>query len=277
MNDKIKFKIGEFSKLNYVTVKTLRHYEEIGLLIPNEVDQWSGYRYYDVSQLKKMSRIIYLKKLGFSLEQIREMFEDGCQTPDLEMIRSQLDSCKSERQLLQWRYEELKRLEDSIEKENMTMEKITIKSLPAIIVASHRRTIANYGELFNLCPNIIGPEMERLGCECAEPGYCFTIDHDKEYRDADVDIEYCEAVTQMKQDSDLIKFKQLVEVPLALCMNHFGSYDLLPQSFAELFAYIEQNGYEIIDSPRFCYIDGIWNKEDIKDWLTEVQVPVRKI
>lgn len=80
MNDKIKFKIGEFSKLNYVTVKTLRHYEEIGLLIPNEVDQWSGYRYYDVSQLKKMSRIIYLKKLGFSLEQIREMFEDGCQT-----------------------------------------------------------------------------------------------------------------------------------------------------------------------------------------------------
>jgi len=49
---KIKFKIGEFSKLNRVTVKTLRHYEEIGLLVPSQVDKWTGYRYYDVCQLE---------------------------------------------------------------------------------------------------------------------------------------------------------------------------------------------------------------------------------
>ena len=63
MKNKMKFKIGEFSKLCQVTVKTLRHYEEIGLMIPVEVDEWTGYRYYDISQLRCMSRIVYLKQL----------------------------------------------------------------------------------------------------------------------------------------------------------------------------------------------------------------------
>lgn len=54
MKNKMKFKIGEFSKLCQVTVKTLRHYEEIGLMIPVEVDEWTGYRYYDISQLRCM-------------------------------------------------------------------------------------------------------------------------------------------------------------------------------------------------------------------------------
>mgnify|MGYP002225606548 CR=1 FL=1 len=63
MKNKMKFKIGEFSKLCQVTVKTLRHYEEIGLMIPLKYE-WTGYRYYDISQLRCMSRIVYLKQLG---------------------------------------------------------------------------------------------------------------------------------------------------------------------------------------------------------------------
>ena len=64
MKNKMKFKIGEFSKLCQVTVKTLRHYEEIGLMIPVEVDEWTGYRYYDISQLRCMSRIVYLQQFS---------------------------------------------------------------------------------------------------------------------------------------------------------------------------------------------------------------------
>lgn len=60
-----------------MTVKTLRHYPQIGLLIPNCIDEWTGYRYYDVCQIERMNRIIYLKKLGFSLEEIRELFDEG--------------------------------------------------------------------------------------------------------------------------------------------------------------------------------------------------------
>ena len=92
MKNKMKFKIGEFSKLCQVTVKTLRHYEEIGLLVPIEVDEWTGYRYYDISQLRRVNRIVYLKQLGLSLEEINELFEGGKEYPDTELLRVKIDA-----------------------------------------------------------------------------------------------------------------------------------------------------------------------------------------
>lgn len=274
MKNKMKFKIGEFSKLCQVTVKTLRHYEEKGLLIPFEVDEWTGYRYYDLVQLRRMNRIIYLKKLGFSLEEIAELFENGKEYPDAELLRMKIEQCKNEIEYLAGRQIELKKLGTMLQKQENIMEKVFQKSLPARIFATHRRKIASYQELFELCPNIIGPEMYRLGCECPDPGYCFTVEYNEEYG-INIDIEYFEAVSERKEDSDLIKFKELPEVPVALCANHFGSYEQMPETFAELYAYAEANGYEISDRPRFCYIDGIWNKENIEDWLTEIQLPVK--
>ena len=62
----------------------------------------------------------------------------------------------------------------------------------------------------------------------------------------------------------------------AVCIYHKGAYDLLPDAYSFIMKYIEENGYEIEESPRERYIDGIWNKENIDEWLTEIQVPVRK-
>ena len=275
MTTKIKLKIGEFSKLNQVTVKTLRHYERIGLIVPCEVDEWTGYRYYDVGQLKKMTNIIYLKRLGFALSEIKDIMDEGRDIPSFEMIETKLKQCKDEIDRLDVLQRELSELRNSLKKEKQ-MENFMIKSLPAVIVASHRRVVDSYQDLFNLCPNIIGPEMARLGCECSEPGYCYTIDHNKEYTETNIDIEYCEAVTEKKEDSELIKFKEVPAVKQALCLSHYGPYDKFPESWAKIYAYIEENGYRITDDPRFCYIDGIWNKEDKSEWLTEIQVPVEK-
>ena len=272
---KIKLKIGEFSKLNFVTVKTLRHYEQIGLLSPNQVDEWTVYRYYDVSQMQQMSRILYFKKLGFSLEEIREIFDEHGGEPPLEMIRTKTEECRSEMAELRQRIIRLGELGNKL-KTRQKMEKVIIKPLPAIVVASHRRVISTYDELFDLCPNIIGPEMARLGCECPKPGYCYTIDHNKEYREHNIDIEYCEQVLEKKQDSALIQFKEIAAVPTAACANHYGSYSALPEAFAKLYAYIEQHGYKITRSPRFNYIDGIWNKESEEEWLTEIQLPITR-
>lgn len=271
----IKLKIGEFSKLNNVTVKTLRYYEEVGLLIPHEIDEWTGYRYYTVSQFQTMTKITYFKKLGFSLEEIKYILTEENQQPDNELIKAKLLDCKQELDQLKWRQAELKSLKNRLRKGQKIME-IIIKTLPAIIVASHRQVIQSYNELFELCPNIIGPEMQRLGCICTEPGYCFTIDHNKEYSETNIDIEYCEAVAEKKTDSDLVQFKELPVVKMAACVNHMGAYTALPDTFAKLYDYLEQNGYEIIDHPRFSYIDGVWNKDSENEWLTEIQVPIQK-
>lgn len=275
MKNKMKFKIGEFSKLCQVTVKTLRHYEEIGLLIPVEVDEWTGYRYYDISQLRRMNRIIYLKQLGFSLDEIAELFEEGMEYPDVVLLRGKIERCKKEIESLIWRRTELMKLENLLQKQDHVMQKVSEKLLPARIFATHRRKINSYQELFELCPNVIGPEMERLGCQCPAPEYCFTVEYNDEYG-VDIDIEYFEAVAERKEDSGLIKFKELPEVPVALCVNHHGAYEKMPETFAALYAYAEANGYEVADRPRFCYIDGIWNKENMDEWLTEIQLPVKQ-
>ena len=68
METKLKFKIGEFSRLCKVTVRTLRHYEKIGLLAPGETDRWTGYRYYTAAQMQTMGSIKRLKELGYTLE-----------------------------------------------------------------------------------------------------------------------------------------------------------------------------------------------------------------
>ena len=55
--------------------------------------------------------------------------------------------------------------------------------------------------------------------------------------------------------------------------SHYGAYEHMPETFAELFAYAETNGYEVIDRARFCHIDGIWNKETVDEGMTEIQLP----
>ena len=72
---KNKLKIGEFSRLGRVTVRALRHYEEIDLLTPEIVDRDTGYRYYSVGQLQKVFSITKLKSMGYSLEEIRALAE----------------------------------------------------------------------------------------------------------------------------------------------------------------------------------------------------------
>lgn len=270
-----KLKIGEFSRLCKVTVRTLRHYEEIGLLVPDVVDSWTGYRYYAVAQLQKMLDIIELKSLGFSLEEIRDLYDDSNHKPAIKSLEAKILQCEAELRKLNARKAQLEAIVN-YQKEIDKMENITIQSLPEIIVASHRATIPSYDDLGMLCYQVIGPEMARLGCECPEPGYCYSIEHGG-YKPENIDVEYCEMVTEAKEDSALIKFKKIPAVPAAVCMKAYGPYDRLPQAYIDVFAWMEANGWEIAGSPRACYVDGIWNQEDPQKWLTIIQVPGNKL
>ncbi|MFW6208493.1 MAG: MerR family transcriptional regulator [Spirochaetota bacterium] len=98
------YSIGEFSKINRVTPKTLRHYDRIGLLKPERVDDWTGYRYYSGQQLPQINRILKLKSLGFSLEQIREILQGSGQITKL--LQKQEECLK----------EQLRKTETQIEK-----------------------------------------------------------------------------------------------------------------------------------------------------------------
>ena len=273
MSEKTKLKIGEFSKMMQVTVKTLRHYEQKGLLVPDEVDEWTGYRYYNITQMQRLNTIRGLQRQGFTLEEIKELLEDGAQTPSIEQLTQKIEETERHLQLLMERRNQLLKWMDS-HKQIKTMEKFSIQSLPEIIVASHREVISGYSALGLLCVNKIGPEMQRLGCKCPPPGYCFTIEHNQEFCAENIDIEYCEQVEEMGVDSDIIQFKRLPAVEKALCMKHVGPYERFHESFIEAFAYMEEQGYKMAGALRTSYIDGAWNQEDPEKWLSIIQIPI---
>ena len=256
-----------------VTVKTLRHYELKGLLLPDEVDEWTGYRYYSIDQMQKLQAIRDLQRLGFSLDEIKDLFEDNSHIPSIQQMTEKIKETEAQlkqlitrrNRLLDWR---------NTRKEMKTMEKISIQSLPEIIVASHREVLPDYAAIGSMCVEIIAPEMQRLGCKCPPPGYCFTVEHHREYKPTDVDIEYCEQVEEMGVDSDIIQFKRLPAVPKALCMKHVGPYERFYESYIEAFRYIEEHGYKPVGQFRTCYVDGVWNQEDPEKWLSIIQIPI---
>lgn len=188
----MRLTIGELSKYCQVTVKTLRHYEKLGLLVPNEVNEWTRYRYYDLAQVQQLNGILRLKGMGFRLEEIRELFDEGTHRPSAKQIEGKIRETEEMMARLQQRLEVLHRMNDSI-RQIADMDRFSIQPLPSIIVASHRRKLNKLADLRMLCANVIGPEIQRIGCQRTQPIYCFSVNYDQEFKKQDVDIEYCES------------------------------------------------------------------------------------
>ena len=264
------YKIGMFAAMNRVTIKTLRYYDEQGLLKPEHVDEINGYRYYLASQIADLHQILALKEMGFSLDDIRAI-QNG--KPEKELLVSKKQDILREIAQLTAR---LAVVESYLMEENMELSSpVLVKSLPEVIAATMRLRIDNYDALFDAMPQM-GAEMERLGCICAEPAYCFMKYLEDENKEEQVLVEIGEAVTEVKEDSKLVQFKVLPKVDEAVCIFHKGSYNTMSKSYETALRYIEKNGYEVCGNIRESHIDGVWNKESEEEWLTEIQIPVCK-
>ncbi|WP_234121821.1 MerR family transcriptional regulator [Clostridium hydrogenum] len=262
-----------FSKINRITTKTLRHYDEIGLLKPEHVDKFTGYRYYTTRQLPRLHEILALKQMGLSLQNIKEIMDNP---KALELfLKLKEEEIKSNIKMEEMKLLQIKNFASISQGSINIMYTPIIKDIPKIIVASIRKTISNYEELYYISKSIMEKELNRLQCEKFKPNYCFTIYHDGEYKETNIDVEVCERVVSKKVGSGPIKFKELDKVEKAVCILHKGSYSKFREAYAFIFNWIEENDYEIIGSVRESYIDGIWNKENENEWLTEIQVPIK--
>lgn len=275
MPNKIRMTIGEFSRFCQVTVKTLRYYDKIGLLVPYEVDDWSHYRYYDVSQMQQLNAILRLKDLGFSLDEIGALLDAGTHKPDLEQIEAKKEAMKQQIRDLVDKLSALQRMGDSIRHID-SMGRISMQSLPAITVASCRRVLKRREDLTPLFSKVINPEIQRLGCKRTLPIYGFAIEHEREYKTEYIDTEYCLQVDEACADSTIVKFRRLPEVPMAVCLKHVGRYDSFGESFAEVMGYIEQKGFTMCGNYRISFEEAIHNQRNPERFVTIIQVPVAK-
>lgn len=262
------YKIGEFSILAKTTVKTLRYYEKEKLLIPSYVDV-NGYRYYKADQLISLARIVSLRQIGFSIDEIKKVLSGISFNELLESKRALLEEELIERK------NQLSKIDFILEEKEMKYE-VIMKELPEYVVYYKEGVIKDYSELTNF---ILSSSEECLktnpNIKCVEPDYCYVNYLDGEYREENIKVRYAQAVTKEGIPNDTIKFEKLSPLN-AVCIYHKGSYDALREAYGFIMKYIEENNYEVIECPRERYIDGIWNKENVEDWLTEIQVPVKK-
>ena len=264
-------KIGEFSKLSRVSVKALRNYDEIGLLKPARVDPFTGYRFYEHDQLPRLNRILALRDLGFTLEQVAQMVEEGV-SPD--QLRGMLRLRRAElvHQLDEGRGR-LTRVEarlKQIEQEGKMPEyEVVIKNVEPQLVASVRQRLGSYGEIGRLFGELyayLGP----LGAA----GLGGSLWHDGEFKESDVDGEAIAFLSRPVPESGRVKVYELPGATVA-SLVHRGRYSTIDQAYAALMGWIEANGYRLAGADREIYLVGGSDPDD-SSYVTEIQQPVEK-
>ena len=271
------FKIGDFSKLSQVSVKTLRYYDELGLLKPIEIDRFTGYRYFSAGQLPRLHRILALKDLGLSLEQIARLMNDHL---SLDQMRGMLKMKQTEiAQTIEDGQARLTRvatwLSQIDQEEPMSDYDVVIKKVPPLRVASLRGIIPTFNQQGALWGEL---EAYLAQNKVTPAGPCLTLYHDTEYKDHDVDAEVCEPVAAALPGTPRVKVYDLPPIETMACVVHHGPFNALSQAYNALMKWIETNGYRIVGPDREIYVQAAEPvRQDDPSYVTEIQMPVEKV
>ena len=271
-------RIGDFSKLSRVSVKALRYYDEMGLLKPVTVDRFTGYRLYEYSQLSVLHRILALKELGFSLEEIGRLLDDGLST---EQMRGMLKLRETEaRQRVEEEAQRLERIKirlRQIEQENfMSKYDVVIKKIDAMKIASVRGVVPQPPDQRRLWDEL----MEYLHQQKARMvGTPMAIYHDPDHRERDWDIEVCMPIADELSPHQNVKVYDLPAVESMACVVHEGPFATLFEAYDALAKWIDENGYQIVGPARELNIKMPEKMGDQNDpgTINEVQFPVQKV
>jgi len=271
-------RIGDFSKLSRVSIKTLRFYDEMGLLRPASVDRFTGYRLYEYEQLPRLHRILALKDLGFSLEEIGRLLEGSLPA---EQLRGMLKLRQAEiRQSVQEEMERLERVELRLrqieQEEEMSKYDIVIKKIEPIRVATVRGVVPAPPEQGGLWQEL-GEYLDSQRVRASAP--CFSLYHDDEHREADWDIETCEPITDPLSPRGNVKVRTLPAVETMACAIHAGPFVTIGEAYDAILKWLAENSFHVTGPCREIYLQPPRRPGDQNDpsTVTEIQFPVEKV
>ena len=223
-------RIGDFSKLSRVSIKALRYYDEMGLLKPIEVDRFTGYRYYEFDQLPRLYRILALKDLGFSLEEIGRLLENGL---SVEQMRGMLKLRQAEiRQRVEEEAARLERVElwlREIEQEDsMSKYDVVIKKIEPIKVAAVRGVVPTPPDQRSLWDELMN-YLNQKGARMIGPP--MAIYHDKEFKERDWDIEVVMPIVDELTSENGVKIYDLPASEKTACVVHTGPFATIGEAY----------------------------------------------
>lgn len=266
------FKIGDFSKFSRVSVRMLRYYDENDIFKPEVVDDYTGYRYYSAGQIQRINIIIRLRDYGFTVLEIGMYLSAPVEVRE-HMLKGKLKEIDKSIEDEKNKKNRIASAISNLYKEDITMEyKVEIKSIEGMKAISLRNKIESYHHEGILWERI-GNYMEQNGIHST--GKCYATYHDTEYKEGDVDVEVLMEVKTLLSDEGEYKFKETESVKKAACVLVPGEYSNISKAFEFLGKWLEDNNKETTGLMRQVPIKGPWNENDPKDYLTEVQCPIK--
>ncbi|MFG2195025.1 MerR family transcriptional regulator [Streptomyces sp. NPDC048639] len=273
------FTIGDFARHGRVSIRMLRHYDAIGLLRPARVDPAGNYRFYAAGQLARLNRIIALKDLGFSLQQVQSILDEEVNAGELRgmlrLRRAQLEAAMAADAL---RLSQVEARLRTIESEgHMPADDVVIKRIPPVRLAELAGTAASFG------PEDIGPviqplyeelcrRLEAAGLTPAGPNIAYYEDS-PDGGDA-VTVHAGVTVAAQPEEGHDFAIVDLPAIESAATIVHRGSMERIMPTAQTLARWIDANGYRSAGFARELYLSCEGGPDH---WVTELQEPVESV
>jgi DNA-binding transcriptional MerR regulator len=282
------FTIGEFARLGGISIRMLRHYDDIGLLRPARVDPATGYRGYTIGQLRELNRIMALRGLGFSLAQIRQLLS-GVTAAGLRgmlllrraELERQIEVSQSSLALVETRLR-------AIEREDELADDVVLKNAPAQRLLAVERPIPGFGPE-NIAP-VLNPAYDELRGIADDMSLnpdrvylsCYNVDAAKD-ADAETDADAGKGITmyvgtpvpdEVTAARAPAQIVLLPGVQVASCVRQGTAREVWPQIVHDVMAWIEEHGYRHVGPGRDFYLQI--SDDEPASQVFEIQAPLRR-
>ena len=278
------FRIGDFSQLGRVSVRTLHHYDDLGLLKPARVDGENDYRLYALEQLPRLHRIVALEELGFSLAEVAAFLAggaDGGRGLLEEKRREVAERLETERLRLGRLEARLRALDEGAPPDY----EVTLKSLPARTIFSKRYFVPHLSQMDTFCTAFyteLFAVLTAQGLEPIEPE--FTLFHMDGFTEENLDVEVAVVLSQTDlarltlPDDDTFAVRRLGGTKTAACLLHHGLYSDLDRAADALVLWAGLSGYAGAGPVREVHLSGpVVRTGKAQPVVVELQVPVARL
>lgn len=280
-------KIGDFSRIGQVSIRMLRHYDQIGLLKPALIDDSSGYRSYSIDQLPRLNRIIFLKDMGFSLSEVSKLIDKNLSLDKMKqmMIKRKQDLLLEIKEAHLNLNNVSQRL-SAIENESKLPDyDIVIKRSEGLVIASLRSIVPTLREMASYCVSMYGNLYKTLGELRINPsGPELTLYYNQEYSEENLDMEVAVGIKGDPSEWDYLKqstlsIREILPEETVASLLYSGPFEGMELAIVELLKWIALNGWEINGELRELHLMGKAHPDDtcVPKAIIEFQMPVRKI
>ena len=265
--------IGRFSQVCRLTVKALRHYDELGVLVPAHIDEASGYRYYSLAQAADAERIRLLRSLGMPLDEVRGVLRAPSRQARAELLAAHRRRLQAEIATLG---EALTRLELLLDgKEPVMSYTVNVKevsSQPILGIRLHTSLAAIGNEAGGALGELFA-YLAELGVRPAGPPGAQYYQGEA-FQEDDLDVEFWVPIDKRLAGRGRMNGGELAAGAAATTL-HAGPYDQLGNAYSALAAWIQQHGHDMAGPPRELYLVGPGQAATPADLRTEVVWPIR--